>query len=81
MEAHITQLLTPSQLAQALAAWGAQADNSRLLGQLENFVYAIPENRILRITHTSHRTESQLQAPLNPFYIILNPVFSQIRIW
>jgi len=60
--------LTPSILSSACASWNADPERCRLLGDFENFVYDVEiraRPAVLRITHCSHRTASDIQAELD----------------
>lgn len=66
MESSVLEILRPEHLTEATARWG-EGDAPRLIGDVENFVYAWErdgEAVILRLTHSSHRTREQVMGEL-----------------
>lgn len=67
MEKWVSDLLRPEHLRHAVRSWTADEVEPRLIGEVENFVYALetPEGgRILRLTHSSHRTADMVASEL-----------------
>ncbi|MHA6482462.1 phosphotransferase enzyme family protein [Paenibacillus sp. strain BS8-2] len=59
---------TDDRLAEAATCYGIRGNEIAKVGGFENLIYGMNQqgdNTILRITHTSHRTEEQVQAELN----------------
>lgn len=68
MEASVAKLLTPDLLADAARRFGAAIDHLELLGDFENYVYAVPlagTPAVLRLTHVSHRSADEIRAELH----------------
>lgn len=68
MEPAIKQLLTPDIMQQAAKLAQVDVGEIKLIRAFENFVYAFPfgnQQRILRITHNSHRSLPQVLAELD----------------
>ncbi len=68
MEKKVVELFTDKIRKEAAALYGANAEDLKLLGDIENFVYEYPYDnraRILRITHSSHRTENEILGELD----------------
>ena len=67
MEEAITKLLTPEVVQEAAVRFGTEAAHLAPLEAFENFVYAFDTpsgGRILRLTHSSHRTFGEVTAEL-----------------
>ncbi len=68
MEKKVLELFTDNIRAQASKLYGIKAEGLKLLGDIENFVYSYPydgEERILRVTHSSHRTEGEIRGEID----------------
>src|SRR5687767_8892825 len=68
MEKEVQKLFTTKLLEYAINKWGGSPDNLKLIGELENFVYEFNDgqnNFILRITHSSHRSNELIKAELD----------------
>lgn len=67
MEEAVTKLLTPEVVQEAAVRFGTEAEHLTSLEAFENFVYAFDTpvgGRILRLTHSSHRTFGEVTAEL-----------------
>ncbi|TDL30934.1 hypothetical protein E2R51_16560 [Jeotgalibacillus sp. S-D1] len=67
MEQWVEKLFSKEVLAKAADRYGANAANAKKLGDFENYVYEVyKENQpyILRLTHSSHRSKSEVLAEL-----------------
>ncbi len=68
MEESVARLFTDDIREEAARAFGAGGDSLESLGDFESYVYgyeADGENRVLRITHPSHRSAEQIEAELH----------------
>lgn len=63
MEPHIVALITPDVLADVAARYDVSTADLTRLGSFESVVYAAGD-RILRLTHSTHRTPAQVNAEL-----------------
>jgi amicoumacin kinase len=64
MERAVVDLLIPDHLRQALDAWNI-TETPDPIGEEENFVYRVGEHRILRLTHSSHRTANLVRGDMD----------------
>jgi amicoumacin kinase len=66
MEDWVSDLLRPEHLHQAVRLWQA-ASEPELISAVESFVYFLERDghrRVLRLTHSSHRTAAQIAGEL-----------------
>ncbi|RBP04265.1 phosphotransferase enzyme family protein [Rossellomorea aquimaris] len=67
MEKWIEELFTEGLFAEAASRYGCNTAHAKKLGDFENYVYEVHKGGtpyILRLTHSSHRTESEVEAEL-----------------
>ena len=68
MEKKVVELFTDKIRKEAAALYGTNAEDLKLLGDIENFVYEYSYDnraRILRVTHSSHRNENQIRGEID----------------
>lgn len=68
METWIEALFSEAILEDAIKRFGIQADEKKMLGDFENYVYEVKQGEqvwILRLTHSSHRSMEEIQAELD----------------
>lgn len=68
MEAEVVEIYTDEVKDEAAARFGTRKEDWRFLGNSENFVYSYPYDgaeRILRVTHSSHRTINQIKGEID----------------
>lgn len=68
MEPAVDRAFTPEHRALAAEAFGGTIDDLTLLGDFENYVFRFEPGgapRILRITHTSHRSADDIRAEID----------------
>ena len=68
MESEVEKLFSHQVRAEAAHLFGAEADALELLGDFENYVFGYEkegQQRVLRISHPSHRTRLQIEAELH----------------
>lgn len=78
MEKKVVEIYTDEMKAQAASLYGTRLEDLKLLGDIENFVYSYPcdgAERILRVTHSSHRTVNQIRGEIDWLnYLVSNGV-------
>jgi Ser/Thr protein kinase RdoA (MazF antagonist) len=68
MEKYVTDIFSDKIKTEAAKLYGTRVENLKLLGDIENFVYSYPydgKQRILRVTHSSHRTEAEIRGEID----------------
>lgn len=68
MEKEVVDVYSDEIKDEAAARFGTKKEDLKLLGDAENFVYSFPydgEERILRVTHSSHRTANQIKGEID----------------
>lgn len=68
MEAEVVEIYTDEITDKIAGRFGTKKKGLKLLGDAENFVYEYPcdgQRRILRVTHSSHRTENQIRGEID----------------
>ena len=67
MEQWVENLFTKEVLKDAASRYGADATEAKKLGDFENYVYEVKRDGkpfILRLTHSSHRSKTQVEGEL-----------------
>lgn len=65
MESHVEALFTPAVKAELAASFAVAFDDLELIGEFENYVYRdAARERIIRVSHRTHRSESDIEAEL-----------------
>lgn len=67
MEKWIEELFTEEVLREAASRFSCDIENAKKLGDFENYVYEVHRGEtpyILRLTHSSHRSEEEVEAEL-----------------
>ncbi|NOU96777.1 phosphotransferase [Paenibacillus sp. LMG 31456] len=76
MEQQVERLFGESVLREAAERFGLNQEYFKKLGDFENYVYEMHNQQgeavIMRLTHSSHRSESRIAAELDWIYFLIN---------
>lgn len=68
MEKNVVKIYSDRTRREVTKLYGTKPEALKLLGDIENFVYSYPydgQERILRVTHSSHRTEEEIRGEID----------------